>query len=394
MRIFTELVPVEEALRIALQAAEPLHRTESVPLHESVGRVLAADVVSPVDVPAFDKAMMDGFALRSRDVVGGEAVLRVVGRSHPGEPFAGSVGAGECVQVATGAAVPAGCDTVLEVERAEVQREEVRVTGSLRPGRNVSPRGDDLRAGAVLLHRGLRLRAGHLGAIAAVGSYEVTTFARPRVAIFATGREIKRGGPLAPGEIYDVNTFTLGALVREHGGEPRLHDPVPDTYEAIRGAVARGREFDLSVLSGSTSVGERDYLREAADELGEVLFHGVAVKPGKPLLLARVSETPLFGMPGFPASCLMTAYHFLLPVLWRTAHLPPLLSRAAVVLGEDLPWDPKRTLLVSLRLENGLAYPAFRGSGNITSVSGGEGYAAVPPGEQKKEGERVEVILF
>ncbi|MDX1534576.1 MAG: molybdopterin molybdotransferase MoeA, partial [Thermoplasmata archaeon] len=280
-RLFGELMPPDRALALALDAVRPIERVERVPLTEATDRVLAQEVSSPVDVPDFPKAMMDGFAVRSEDVADGRTELRVVGEAHPGEPYAGVVGPRETVKTATGAPVPEGSDLVIEIEEVTFDEARAEVPGGLVPGRNVQPVGQDIGKGDRLLAEGLLLQPGHIGAAAALGIAELPVYARPRVAVFATGREIKRAGPLAPGEIYDINSYTLSGLIRAHGGTVELFDPIRDTYENIRGAVARAADFDAVVLSGSTSVGERDYLRDAAAELGEVLFHGLAVSPGK-----------------------------------------------------------------------------------------------------------------
>ncbi len=395
MRPFEKLIPLEEAVEVALEAANPVLDVEEVDLAAAVGRVLAEDVVAPFDVPAFDKAAMDGFALRSQDASGGKgARLRVVGKSHAGEPFEGTVGSGECVEVATGSAVPRGCDSVIEVEAVSYDNSEIEITRPVKSGRNVSPRGEDIRSGDRLLERGKVLAPGHLGAISSLGVLGVKVFGKPQVAIFATGREVRRGGQLGPGEVYDANSFSLAGLIQENGGSCRIYDPVPDEYDSIGSAVAQAEKHDMVALSGSTSVGERDFLRDAAGSLGEILFHGVAAKPGKPLLLARVGDGLVFGLPGFPASCLLVAYHVLVPVLRKMARLPPYDKMRRVTLAEDMPTKDDKTQLVTVRLEGGMAYKAFRMSSTITSVSEGEGYVVIPPGRRFREGESVEVILF
>ncbi len=386
-------MPPERALSIALDAVRPLDRVEPVSLTEAVGRVLAQEIVAPIDVPAFPKAMMDGFALRIVDVADGGKTLRVVGEAHPGEPYPGKVGPGESVKTATGAPLPRGSDAVIEIEEVAVDGSEVAVPGRLARGRNVQHVGQDIAEGDPLLAHGTLLTPGHVGAVASLGLLELPVYARPRVAVFATGREIKRGGVLKPGEIYDVNSFTLAGLIEEQGGSVEMFDPIPDTYAAILGAVARAEEFDLVALSGSTSVGERDFLRDAAAEVGEVLFHGVSMKPGKPVLLAKVGAALVYGLPGFPASSLMAAYHLLLPVLRRMGHYPAVPSRSST-LGEDMPVKRDKTQLVTVRREGGRAYQAFRGSGSITSISQGDGYVVIPPGQALRKGEPVDVIEF
>ncbi|MEE9237202.1 MAG: molybdopterin molybdotransferase MoeA [Thermoplasmata archaeon] len=397
MRPFKHLIALEKAIDIAIGAVRQVNRVEEVPLWQAVGRVLTGDIVAPLDVPAFDKAAMDGFALRSEDTRGGateEVKLRVLAKSHAGEPYGGVVGAGECVEVATGSSVPQGCDSVIEVEAVELGGSEISLSKEVVPGRNVSPRGEDIRKGDKLVLEGTTLAPGHLGAISALGLVNVEVFERPSVAIFATGREVRRSGPLGPGEVYDVNSYTLAGLIQENGGAVRIFDPVPDEFDEIKTAVAQARKHDMVVLSGSSSVGERDFLRDAAASLGEVLFHGVAAKPGKPLLLAQVGNGLVFGMPGFPASCLLVAYHVLLPVLRKMARLPTDLGKASFILGEDMPVKDDKTQLVTVHIEAGRAYRAFRKAGSITSVSRGEGYVVIPDGQKLNEGEFVEVILF
>lgn len=396
MRPFTSLLPLGEAVAIAMDAALPIQRVETVPLPEAVGRVLAVDVVAPIDVPMFDKAAMDGYALRSADTQGGDevTVVRLLGRSHAGEPFVGTVGPGECVEVATGSSIPTGCDGVIEVEATEVEGDQVTLRGRVVAGRNVSPRGEDIIKGDRLVSVGTQLKPGHLGAISSLGILEVTVYSRPKVAVYSTGREVRRSGPLGPGEVYDANTFTLAGLVQENGGSVRISDPVPDVFDRMVEAVGQAKEYDLVLLSGSTSVGERDYLRDAAESLGEVMFHGVAAKPGKPLLLARVGNGLVFGMPGFPASCILLAYHVLRPVLRKMARLPIEPAKVRLPLGEDMPFKDGLTQLVTVHMEDGKAYKAFKKSGSITSVSEGEGYVVIPAGERLSQGDSVDVVLF
>ncbi len=396
MRPFKTLLSLEEAVKTALAAAIPLKRVEETALEHAVGRVLAEDVVAPFDVPAFDKAAMDGFALRSEDTLADSEGIRlhVLGKVHAGESFAGVVGPGECVEIATGSPVPQGCDSVIEVEAVAQKGSEIALANRVKPGRNVAPRGEDIATGDRLLSGGTVLAPGHVGALSALGVPTVEVFERPRVAIFATGREVRRSGPLAPGEVYDANSFAVAGLVQGNGGAPQVFDPVPDELEDIASAVAQAKNHDIVVLSGSTSVGERDFLEEAARSLGEVLFHGVAAKPGKPLLLAKVQDGLVFGLPGFPASCLLVAYHVLVPVLRKMARLPPYSRRMTVSLGEDMPVKADKTQLVTVRLEADRAYKAFRKSGSVTSVSAGEGYVVIPPGLRYRRGKSVEVFLF
>jgi molybdenum cofactor synthesis domain-containing protein len=233
--------------------------------------------------------------------------------------------------------------------------------------------------------------------MAAVGCANVEVFARPRVAILSTGNEVvEPGHELSPGQIFDVNRFTLGAIVAAHGGVPEPHRPAQDTVDALVASLDACARADLIVFSGGSSVGERDLVVDAIAARGEMIFHGIAVRPGKPTAFAMVSGTPFFGMPGNPTSCLSNAYILLVPFLRAIARLPAHAPRTLhVPLGRRIASAVNRHQFYTVRLTDGVAYPAFKGSGDITSLSQADGYIEIPADESTvEEGALVEVTLF
>ncbi len=403
MRPFRETIPIEEALRIVSDASRPLERTTRVGLGEANGRVLAAGIVATRDVPPFDRAAMDGYAVVAADTSAASPQapvrLRCIGTVHTGEVPARAVGRGECLQIATGAPLPEGTDAVVMVEQTDRRGDEVEVFTSARARQHIGRRGADIGAGHTVLRPGDVLTPSRVGSIAALGLADVEVYDRPRVAIVSTGDEIvEPGQPLAPGQIYDINRFTLGAVIAAHGGTAAAHPITGDSIEALGAAVdaiiAHGT--DILVFSGGSSVGERDLTRDVLRQKGDVAFHGIAVKPGKPTAFGHIGATPVLGMPGYPTSCLSNAYLLLVPLLRRMARLPahrprtvtaPAAHRFASVGG--------RHQFYSVRVVDGAAVGAFKASGDITSMSQADGYVEIPMGvDAVEEGEPVEVTLF
>jgi molybdenum cofactor synthesis domain-containing protein len=402
MRPFGDLISIETAREIVRSAGIPIERVERASLHDAHRRVLAQDIVSPRDVPPFARAAMDGYAVRASDTVDSRpsapTTLRVIETIYTGQVPTVSVGRGQCSKIATGAPLPQGADAVVMVEETELgPNGTVRVLSSATPQQHVGAQGADIRAGQIVLNRGEVLTASRLGAVAAMGLTEVEVFARPRVAILSTGNEIiEPGQPLAPGQLYDVNRSTLAAVTAEHGGIPASYGTASDTLVDLATAVEACLAEDLIVVSGGSSVGERDLIVDIVTARGEVHFHGIAVKPGKPTLFGSISGKPVFGMSGYPTSCLINAYVLILPVLRRMARLPPyeprrisarLACRVRSVAG--------RHQFLTVRVANGLVHPAFKGSGDITSMSQADGYVEIPAAvESVDEGAVVEVVLF
>jgi molybdenum cofactor synthesis domain-containing protein len=262
---------------------------------------------------------------------------------------------------------------------------------------NIGRKGADISPGDLVVRRGDLLNPSRLGAVAAIGSAHVDVFERPRVAILSTGNEvIAPGTPLKPGQIYDVNRFTLGAVVESHGGIAEMHAPARDTIEALEASLDACANADVIIFSGGSSVGDRDLLVDLIARRGEMIFHGIAVKPGKPTMFAMVDGRPFFGMPGNPTSCLSNAYILLVPFLRATAWLPIYEPRnVAATLGRRIVSQANRHQFYTVRLDGNVAMPAFKGSGDITSLSQADGYIEIPASESTlEEGTPVQVTLF
>jgi molybdopterin molybdotransferase len=402
MRPIRDTIPLEEALGLLLEAATPLSRTERVSLDEADGRVLARDVVASADVPPFDRAAMDGYAVLAEDTFGTGRFepksLRCIEKVFTGQVPDRSVSSGECVEIATGAPMPAGANAVVMVEETErAPNGEIHIFTPVYPGQNVGKRGADIRSGSTVLRAGMGVNPSAIGAIAALGLAHVEVFARPRVNLLSTGNEVvEPGTTLAPGQIYDINRFTLSAIVRRHGGVPHPLPVAPDTIADLERALEQALDGDLIVFSGGSSVGERDLIMDVLQQRGEVVFHGIAVKPGKPTVFGRIQGTPVLGMPGYPTSCLSNAYMLLIPVLRRMGRLPEYVPRTVrVPLARRVVSTTGRHQFYPVRLAGGAAQPAFKASGDITSMADADGYIEIPAQTDIVEsGEVVEVKLF
>jgi molybdenum cofactor synthesis domain-containing protein len=265
------------------------------------------------------------------------------------------------------------------------------------PGENVAPAGEDIRPGDVLVREGEILTPSRIGVVAALGEVAVDVYRRPRALVFTTGDEVQPPGqPLAPGKIYDINSFASGSLLNKASVAWEGGGNVEDAPEAIAAATDRGRAFDLLLFSGGSSAGERDLLVDVLARKGEILFHGIAIKPGKPTLFASVEGRPVFGMPGFPASCLVVAYVLVLPCVRKMAHLPPDVRQVRRgTLAMKIASPVGRHQFFTVRMEGDRVHPVYKESGDITSLSGADGFMEIPPTvEILDEGEAVEVVLF
>jgi molybdenum cofactor synthesis domain-containing protein len=399
--LFGHLISFDEALERVLQGAIPIGRTERVPIAHADRRVIATDIVSPHDVPAFDRSAMDGYAVRAADLADAGAdrpvTLTCTGSVFTGETPRQTVGPADCVAIGTGAPLPPGADAVVIVERTSREDDRVTVRAPVTPGQNISRRGADISQGSRLLASGDALGPARIGSLAAIGLTEVDVFARPSVAILSTGNEIvPPGQPLPPGHVYDVNRFTVSALTERHGGVPAPMSSAGDTLDALIAALDAAAAHDVIVFSGGSSVGERDLMLDALQARGEILFHGIAVKPGKPTLFGRIGRTPVFGMPGNPTSCLSNTYMLLVPFLRRVARLPPWRPMTVdAPLARAIVSNADRHQFFTVRLIDGRVEPAFKSSGDITSMAHADGYIEIPTTVRRLEaGAIVRVHVF
>ena len=435
MRPFSaaRLATFKHALELAAQLAQPVVRSEVLPLVDSAQRVLVEDVTAQHDVPAIDRAAMDGYAVRAGDVQGATAesvvVLECRGRVAAGASAAtGATGghvavqASTCVEIATGAPLPSGADAVVPVEWTSASTSDggattyVTVARSLDPGRHVSVVGEDLARGDRVAQAGQIVGAALTGAIAAAGRAQIRVRCRPRVLVVATGDEVvSLGEELAHGQVHDSNAAALLVMLRGIGAEVEQGEIASDTPEALTDAIRRPG-FDLVVTTGGTSVGRRDLVVPVIEGIGDVLLHGVAAKPGKPLLLARVGDRPVVGLPGFAASCLMLAYALLRPMVARLGggiHV----GIDGKVGGRGTAWDHFRTatavatltdpvrsprgktqlLPVAIDVDRGRSYarPTYSFSSAVTSLSRAHGWVEIEPDiEELPAGAEVAVHPF
>ncbi|HJU42586.1 MAG TPA: gephyrin-like molybdotransferase Glp [Vicinamibacterales bacterium] len=410
MKPIKDTIPLDEARQLIAEACRPIDRTERVRISDANGRAAAADVASTRDVPPFSRAGMDGYAVRAEDTFGASRyepkTLRVIEKVYTGQVPSKIVEAGTAVEIATGAPMPSGADAVVMVEETEKADEKVRVLTPVYPRQNVGRQGADIVVGQTVLARGEVLNPSRIGALAALGISDVEVFVKPTVAILSTGNEIADPGQeLQPGQIYDINKFTLSTIIAEHGGIPMPFATAQDTIEALEEAVdhALGRRSlggggscDMLVFSGGSSVGERDLILDVIGRKGEIVFHGIAVKPGKPTVFGTINGKPMFGMPGYPTSCLSNAYMLLVPALRAMARLKPRhLPTVTLPLGQRIVSTTGRHQFYTVRIVDGHAMPAFKASGDITSMSQADGYIEIPAQTDIVEkGEMVDVKLF
>ena len=406
---FLNVLDRDEAERKWWDALRPaILGRESVPLFEALGRVLACDVTTEVDVPAFDRSNVDGFAVRAEDTFGAseEDPLRLPINDDPiatGVVPRMSVAPGTATEIATGGMLPRGADAVLMVEHAQVHECQISIIRPVAPGSNVSFAGTDMARGELVLRRGTRLSARETGVLAAIGKASIEVIKKPRVAILSTGDEI-----LAPGEpprlaaVYDANATLIADAVRELGGEALMLGIVPDDENLLNEALDRGlASADVVILSGGTSKGKGDvsYQVLACREPG-VLVHGVALKPGKPVCLGAVRNTPVAILPGFPTSAIFVFHEFVAPVLRKLGGLGPETretqpGRMAVRANSER--GRTEYLLVNLvgGHEKWSIYPLGKGSGSVTTFSKADGFIVIPKDQEYLEaGEAVTVTLL
>ena len=309
---------------------------ESVPLNTASGRITAASVLSPVFVPPFDNSAMDGYAVRCADLHDG-AVLPVSGKAFAGAPFHGEWPAGTCIRIMTGAPVPEGADAVVMQEQAEVSDAGVRFTHQPFSGQNIRLTGDDIRQGDSVLPQGVRLGAAELPLLASLGVTEVQVWKTLKVAVFSTGDELQPvGTPLQEGQIYDTNRFAVRLMLEQLGCTVLDLGIIRDDPQALRKAFEEANAFaDLVISSGGVSVGEADYTKQMLDELGEIGFWKLAMKPGKPFAFGKLKDSWFCGLPGNPVSAALTFYQLVQPFIAQLAghtawQFPPRLQAVAV----------------------------------------------------------------
>jgi len=311
---------VHDAQRIIERFVTPVEAIERVAIREALDRVLASDLISTIDVPAHDNSAMDGYAVRSVDLVNkGETALTIVGTATAGRPLDASIGPGQAARIMTGAVMPPGTDTVVVQEIVRTEGQIVHIPAGQAPGQNRRLRGEDLSRGKPAIAAGKRLTPADLGLIASLGVAEVPVRRRLRVAFFSTGDELRSiGEALGPGQVYDSNRYTLHGMLSRLGVEIIDMGVVPDDPQSLEDAMRiAGESADAVISSGGVSVGEADFTREVMAKLGDVAFWTIGMRPGRPMAFGRVGKACYFGLPGNPVAVMVTFYFFAREALMR-----------------------------------------------------------------------------
>jgi len=407
---FLSLVTPEEALRRLNTHLRTLVGVELVPVVDALGRTIAGEVRSPEDLPAFARSTMDGYAVRASDTYGASeglpAYLHVVGEMPMGKRASLTVRKGEAVKVHTGGALADGADAVVMVENTQpAGADTIEVSRPLAPGENILNVGDDIKQGNLLFASGRVLGPQDIGAMTALGITRASVFARPRVAIISAGDEVipPEATPL-PGQVRDINTYTLSGLVRQAGGEPMPRGIIRDDAAALEAAARQAlAEAEVVVISSGSSVSTRDMTAGVISSLGQpgVLVHGVSLRPGKPTILAVVDAKPVFGLPGNPVSAMVVFDLFVRPTIYRVGGCPqpPLRPVVTARLARNIASTTGREdyVPVALEVKDGeyLATPIFGESNLITRLVRADGLAKIPLDKHGlTAGEMVSVRLF
>ena len=406
MRGFTQYTRLADAIKIVLSKVKPL-KSEIVTFNRATGRVLAEDVFSTVNVPAFDRSAVDGYAVRAQDTFGASAQrpvkLHIVGSVTIGSTTRLSIRVGETAKIMTGAMMPKGADAVIMLENTRMIGKDIEIFASVTPGKNVSALGEDVRAGDPVLKCGQVLRPQEIGMLASTGNLRVKVFRKPKVGILATGSELKEPSErLAPAKTTNTNSYSIAASVLKCGGLPKILGIVPDKPELIKRMLKKAALNDMVITSGGSSVGEYDLVPDAIANMGELLFHGVAIRPGSPTAFGVVQEKPVFSLSGFPVAALVAFDMLARPALWVMQGLPPdysypcvkakLTRRVSSTLGRA------EIVRVSLRSERGkfFAEPvATAGSSILSTMTRADGFIVVPEDvEGFEKGREVKVELY
>lgn len=394
-RIFKERTSLDEALRLFLENISSLRKTEEIPIEACAGRVLAEAVTSERNVPHYQRAAMDGYAVRASDTVGASPTNPVMLQ------LSDRIEEGGSVWVHTGAAVPEGADAVVMVEDTATAGNFVEIRAQVYPNRNVGQVGEDIKKGDRVFEEGHFLRPCDAAVLASLGFDRVKVFKQPVVAVIPTGDELvsrkKSGDVPPPGKVLETNGLMSALYVNKWGGVPRCIEIVPDNPDSIRKAVETNLDADMILLSGGTSVGKRDHAPEVVAALGKLLVHGIGVSPGKPAALGVINDVPVVCLPGYPVAGFVALYFFVRPGIRKLAAIPEipeliLKRRLAAKISSKIGY----VNFVRVAFEGDKVRPLTgAGAGVLSSVAKADGYVLVPEDiEGYDEGEEVGVFLI
>jgi len=416
---FLKIKEVDEAKEIIGNLFDELYplKSDIVSIEDSYNHVTFKNIISSIDLPPFNRSLMDGFAVKSEDTFGASdespKILKCIDSIEAGSFSEKIVKNGQCIEISTGAPIPDGADSVVMVEFTERsseignsnedndynnEKEDIYILKSVAPNQDLALKGSDIKKDKILLHEKTKLSPDKIGVLAAQGIKEIEVFKKPKVAVISTGNELLcENEDISYGKIYDVNSIAITNGANSNGAVGENKGIVKDNYQELKEKIEDSLEnFDIVICSGGTSAGVGDVLRHVLDEIGKVIIHGVSVKPGKPTIIGKVNEKLVIGLPGNPVSALIIFYVFIVPNIRKLAGMSEeSVEKSKAILKKRI-HSPKGRMHYSLvQLKDNFAYPIVKDSGAITSLADADGYIKIPKTtELVDEGEKVEVILF
>lgn len=375
-------------------------KAESIEVIKARGRVAFEDMYAPFSLPPFDKSLMDGYAVMSQDTFSASekepVILHVRENISAGDTSRYPLRRGRAAYVATGAGMPKHADGVVMVEYTKQIRNKVSVSKGVSVGENILATGSDFKKGDLLLEAGTKLTPRHIGLLSAFGIRIIEVFRKPHVAIISSGNEIVRaGGRLRKGKVFDINGPALSAYVEQSGAHAHFLGVARDEKKSIRKMILEAKKYDLILFSAGASAGSRDLVSSVLEEMGEVFIHGIAVKPGKPTLIAEVGRKLVFGLPGNPTSCLMMVSIFVLPFLARLTGERKRFRKMKYMSAHRIACAKGKRQFISVKIKDGMAHSIDKGSGAYRTFYDAEGFAVIPEDvEYVEEGDTVDVIVL
>ena len=404
---FSKLTRLEDALK-KLFSYTKLSKIEEIDVNDSLNRILAEDVTSGIDVPPFDRSAMDGYAVIAEDTFGASPKnpknVNLIGTVEIGESTELKLKRGEAIRISTGAPIPEGSDAVIKIEDTEIESNIITLYAALVPGKNVAKAGEDIKKGKKVLSQGIELKAEHIALLTSLGIEKINVRVKPKVSVFASGDELLEvGTPLEPGKIYNSNTSMITNLVKLYGGYIVRGATVKDNKETLKVALKNASmDSNIIIFTGGTSVGTKDYLPKIIHEVGEVLTHGIAMRPGSPLLIGKIKESLVFCLPGTPVAAYISFLVAVGPTIKKMMDCQIIDPRVAIkaVLSKDVPtgsmgFTSYLRVRIELSEDDFIAIPVrLKGSGIISSLTESDGIVEIPPNaEGLKKGDSVFVKL-
>lgn len=405
---FSRLTPLEDALEKLFSRIQ-LNPMEEIEINESLNRILAIEIVSEMDIPPFDRSAMDGYAIKAQDSFKASPrnpkMIRLVGTIEIGESSTFKLNKDEGIRISTGAPIPEGADAVVKIEDTEIKNDIINIYSSLPPGKNISKRGEDINKGTHVLSKGTELKAEHIALLTSLGFNKIKVRTKPRISIFSSGDELlEPGTPLQPGKIYNSNTPMISTLVEMYGGIVIRGETIKDNKIAIKNKLFEAAgDSQIIIFTGGTSVGTKDYLPEIINETGIILTHGIAQRPGAPVLIGLLNDTLIFCLPGTPVAAYVSFLKISGLALRKMLGCSVLDPRSETIaeISRDVPVSGLGYLhylrvIIEKSEEKLTATPVkLKGSGVISSLTESDGIVEIPPNrEGLKKGELVIVKLF